>query len=137
MKKIVTALYQVTPIEGFQINVTGPHDPIVALDGKILNVIEGQTFPVTPDMLNGMGASHFLFLDLLFLDPQNPGQYVLRILDDQGQSVDQIPKNGPDTPGGQSAQVQIKIRVEADAALLSKAGAKAAPKPAQPKKGTP
>jgi hypothetical protein len=137
MKKIVRGVYEITPLEGFGFNVSGPQDPIVALDDKTLSVQEAQTFSVTPDMLDGQGASHFLFLDLIFLDAENPGRYVIDMLDDQGQLVDRIPKDGPDDAGGDSAQVQLKIRVVADAALLSLAKAKAQPKLPHAKKDKP
>jgi hypothetical protein len=118
VKKIVSGIYQISPLEGFQINVSGPMDPIAALDGKTLAIQEGQTFAVTPDMLNGMGASHFLFLDLVFVGDA-PGRYNIDILDDGGLQIDRIFKSGPDEPGGDSAQVQIKVRVEADAAMVA------------------
>jgi hypothetical protein len=132
MQKIVRGLYQITPLEGFGFEVSGPHDPIVSLDGKTLDATEGQPFQVTPDMLSGMGASHFLFMDLVFLDPDNPGKYQVSMLDDQGQLVDTLSANGPDDEGGQSAQVQIKIIVADAAAKFAAAAKPKTPGKAQP-----
>jgi len=114
MKEIVSGIYQISPLEGFQIRVSGPADPIASLDGRTLDIKEGQTIRVTPDMLNGMNASHFLFLDLVFLG-DDPGRYDIDVLDDGGQQIDRISKNGPDVQGGDSAQVQLNFRVELEA----------------------
>lgn len=114
MKRILSGIYQLSPLEGFQIHISGPVDPIASLEGRTLDIKAGQTVRVTPDMLNGLNASHLLFLDLVFLG-DDPGRYDIDILDDDGQQIDRISVNGPDVQGGESAQVQLKFRVEAEA----------------------
>ncbi|HZF12323.1 MAG TPA: hypothetical protein VFE33_26340 [Thermoanaerobaculia bacterium] len=132
MKRILSGIYQLSPLEGFQIHVSGPVDPIASLEGRTLDIKAGQTVKVTPDMLNGMNANHLLFLDLVFLG-DDPGKYDINILDDGGQQIESIPVDGPDVPGGESAQVQLKFRVEAEA-LAAKVAAMRAHHGAQRRK---
>ena len=104
-QKITDQFYRVSPTETLTFTISGPDDPHVFLDTLTLSANEGVPFDVTPAMLSGLGAVHFLNLVLMF--PESPGNYQIDV--DGPERIDQFIVKGPNQ--GNLTKVQIMIQV--------------------------
>jgi len=104
--KVTDFYYQVSPTETITFTISGPDDPRVFLDNTTLSVVSGTSFDVTPQMLNGIGAVHFLRCILLFA--AGPGSYSFSV-DGSGGNIDSFTIPGPSN--GSFSQVVINIEV--------------------------
>ncbi len=107
-KKLASRFYEVSPTETLTITIVGPDDPLVALDDKNLEVTEGKSFALTPQMLSGLSGHHLLNIVLLFPSDDTTTQGYRIDVADTG-IIDTITKTGPDAE--HTAKVQIMIRV--------------------------
>lgn len=107
-KKLTSRFYEVSPTETLNITVTGPDNPLVALDDTSLEVEEGGPLAITPRMLSGAGGHHLLNIVLLFPSDGTPTEGYRIDVADTG-VIDTIVKAGPDSEN--TAKVQIMIRV--------------------------
>jgi hypothetical protein len=108
-KKLASRFYQVSPTETLTITITGPDDPLVALDAETLEVTEGKPFALTPRMLSGLGGHHLLNIVFLFpFDGSPTPGYRIDVADTT--IIDTIMKHAPDAEN--TAKVQIMVRVK-------------------------
>lgn len=105
-QKITDQFYRVSPIETLTFRITGPDDPHVFLDNLTLSVQQGVSFDITPVMLSGQGAVHFLNIILMF--PGGLGNYQIDVAGAQG-NFDQFTVDGPNQ--GDFTKVQVMIQV--------------------------
>jgi len=104
--KVTDFFYQVSPTESLTFTISGPADPKVFLDNTTITATKEAPFTITPQMLNGMGASHSLNCILLF--PAGPGQYFFNV-DDQNGNIDQFTVNGPNQGSFTKAEITIEV----------------------------
>lgn len=108
-RRLASRFYEVSAIESLALTISGPDDPLVALDDATLDVGEGTQFTLTPQMLGGSGAHHLLNIVLLFpADVTASGGYRIEVEDANG-AVDTVIKTAPDAEN--TAKVQLMIRV--------------------------
>ena len=105
-QKVTDLFYRVTPTESLTFTISGQADPHVILDNTTLQVTQGTPFTITPQMLSGMGAGHFLTCILVF--PGGPSVYDFTV-DDAGGRIDQFPFSGPNQ--GSFSKLTILIQV--------------------------
>jgi hypothetical protein len=105
-QKIADFFYRISPTESITFTIAGQADPHVFLDNLTLQVTEGEPFTVTPQMLAGMGAVHFLTAILVF--PDGKGTYNFTVSAQNG-PVDEFPFKGPNQ--GDFSKVTITIQV--------------------------
>jgi hypothetical protein len=109
-KKLAPGFYEVSPTETLTFTVTGPDDPLAAFDDSTLEVREATPFAITPQMLGGVGAHHYLAFVLLFPTDGTATQgYVITFADANGQ-IDAIRKEHADVE--HSAKVDVMVRVQ-------------------------
>jgi hypothetical protein len=107
--KLAPGFYEVSPVETLFITVSGPFDPLVALDGLTLQVTQGVQFALTPQMLAGSGAHHFLNIVVLFPTDGTPSNgYLVDVADANG-VVESLTQPTPDLDN--SAKIQLMVRV--------------------------
>jgi len=104
--KITNLFYQVSSTEDITFTISGPDDPHVFLDNRTLQVTSGVPFTITPQMLSGLGAAHFLSCILRF--PEGAGKYDFTVTD-RGGTISQFPIRGPNQEDFTEVQVTIKV----------------------------
>jgi len=105
-QKITDFFYRISPTEDITFTISGQADPHVFLDNLTLNVAQGVPFTITPKMLSGMGAVHFMTCVLMFL--AGPGSYFFDVADTGG-SINQFTFTGPNQQNFSEATITIQV----------------------------
>lgn len=105
-KKITDFFYRISPTEDITFTLSGQADPHVFLDNLTLQVTQGVPFTVTPQMLSGMGAVHFMTCVLMFL--AGPNSYFFEVADMSG-PINQFAFNGPNQQNFSEATITIQV----------------------------
>jgi hypothetical protein len=113
IQKTGIQFYELTPVDTFQIKVTGTglnYHLVASIDTAVLPLADATPFTVAPQMLNGAGSLHVANLHCFF-DPGAAAKanYVIEVLDAAGNSIDTLSASPAQVPDQKLVQLVLFV----------------------------